>query len=96
MATPEQQANAIKDAIRTIFNKDWDPLELMDDSEWPTNEYDYYINGMQQLLQDGESIESVAQHLYRIEEEYIGTATDMPELLKVAEKLKAINLSDQE
>jgi len=65
------------------------------DPEWPSDEYDSYIDGIPELLARGESAEAIAQHLARIEEDYMGTASDMSDLRQIAEKLKTTNISDQ-
>ena len=95
MTTNEQHSKIIRDAIRTVFNNDWDPIEIMDDdSEFPENEYDDYIDGMQEILVRNESVEVIAQYLYNVETDCIGTSASDGNVLQAAEKLKAINISN--
>jgi hypothetical protein len=93
MVTREQRAKEIMDTIRSVLVNDWDPIGVMDDPEWPRDEYDAYIGEIYKLLSQRESAESIAQHLCLIEENRMGLGLPSPHLrLPVAQKLKAINV----
>ena len=89
-------ADRITDAIRDVFIREWDPIGVMDDPEWPRDEYDSYIGGVYGRLVRGESAESIAQHLCAIEESAMGLGQVSASLqLPVALKLKAVDVSPQ-
>ena len=89
-------ADRITDAIRDVFVRDWDPIGVMDDPEWPRDEYDSYIGGVYSRLVRGESAESIAKHLCAIEESAMGFGQVPVSLrLPVALKLKALDVSPQ-
>jgi hypothetical protein len=56
-----------KDRIRDILLNDWDPLVI--NGYGPADEYDRYIPGIVQLLDDRCTAEQLEQHLARIEKE---------------------------
>jgi len=87
-------ADRITDAIRDVLVREWDPIGVMSEPDWPRDEYDSYIGGLYRLLAGGESAEAIAQHLCAIEE----LAMDLGRVpvslrLPVALKLKAIDVS---
>jgi hypothetical protein len=94
----ERRAHAerITDAIRDVLVRDWDPIGVMDDAEWPRDEYDSYIGGVYSRLVRGESAELIAKHLCAIEKSAMGLG-EVPASLRlpVALKLKAIDVSPQ-
>jgi hypothetical protein len=96
MPTREQQAEEIMNAIRGILVSDWDPIGVMDDPDWPRDEYDGYIGEIYRFLARGESAEFIARHLCFIEEKLMGLGSISPAArLPVAQKLKALNVSIQ-
>jgi hypothetical protein len=99
MSYREHKAADISDAIRQVLVRDWDPIGVMDDHDWPRDEYDSYIGEIYRYLARGEPVEFIARHLCVIEEKLMGLGR-IPESyrLQVAIKLKAINvaLSQQE
>lgn len=83
----------IADAIRDVLNRDWDPIGMMGDPEWPCDEYDSYIGDLYRYLARGESAAFIARHLCFIEEHCMGfrhrhECTRM----HVAEKLVAVDI----
>jgi hypothetical protein len=86
--------DSVASAIRKVFVEDWDPIGVMDDPEWPRDEYDSYIGEVHGFLERGESEEFIARHLCFIEDKKMGLRA-LPETarLPVARKLKAIALS---
>ena len=96
MATKVQRAKEITDAIRSIFITDWDPIGVMDDPEWPRDEYDAYIGEIYNFIARDESAEFIARHLCFIEDKRMGLGCPETNLrLPVAQKLKAINVTVQ-
>lgn len=94
MSYREHIADDISEAIRQVLIRDWDPIGVMDDPEWPRDEYDSYIGGIYRYFARGESTEFIARHLCFIEEKMMGLGR-VPESyrLPVAIKLKAVNVA---
>jgi hypothetical protein len=42
---------------------EWDPIGVLDDPDWPRDEYDDYMQPTWQLLESGASVSAVAQYL---------------------------------
>jgi hypothetical protein len=96
MVAKEQRAKEIMDAIMSVLVNDWDPIGVMDDPDWPRDEYDSYIGEIYKLLAQHESAEFIARHLCLIEENRMGLGCPATHFrLPVAQKLKAINVSVQ-
>ena len=84
------------DAIRAVLVTNWDPIGVMDDPEWPRDEYDSYIGEIYNFLARGESEEFIARHLCFIEEKLMGLGCPATaSRVLVAQKLKAVNVSVQ-
>jgi hypothetical protein len=96
MSDRRAHADRITDEIRDVLVRDWDPIGVMDDPEWPRDEYDSYIGEIYRYLARGESAEFIAQHLCSIEDSRMGLGR-LPESVRlpVALKLKAIDVSPQ-
>ncbi len=94
MTDRKTQAKGITDAIRQVLVQHWDPIGVMDDPEWPRDEYDSYIGEIYRYLARGESAAFLARHLCFIEETAMGLGR-LPEeaRLPVAERLKAIDVT---
>lgn len=41
----------------------WDPIGVMDDPDWPRDEYDAYVGGTLRQLEQGASVAQLAQYL---------------------------------
>ncbi len=96
MAIKKQRAKEIMDAIRSILVTEWDPIGVMNDPEWPRDEYDAYIGEIYKFLALGESEEFIARHLCFIEEKMMGLGCPvMHSRLPVAQKLKTLSVSVQ-
>jgi hypothetical protein len=96
MTNRRDHADRITDAIRQVLVDDWDPIGVMDDLEWPRDEYDSYIGQIYRYLARGESAEFIARHLCFIEDSAMGLGKLQTSVrLPVAVKLKAIDLSPQ-
>lgn len=84
----------IADAIRDVLNRDWDPIGMMGDPEWPRDEYDSYIGDLYRYLARGESAAFIARHLCFIEEHYMGFRHRHESThIGVADKLLMIDIS---
>jgi hypothetical protein len=94
MSDPRAHAERITDEIRDVLVSEWDPISVMDDPQWPRDEYDSYIGEIYRYLARGESAEFIARHLCFIEDSRMGLGR-LPESsrLAVAMKLKAIDVS---
>jgi hypothetical protein len=94
MSSREHNADEISEAIRQVLVRDWDPIGVMDDPEWPRDEYDSYIGEIYRYLARGESAEFIARHLCFVEEKLMGLGR-VPESyrLPVAIKLRAISVA---
>jgi hypothetical protein len=81
----------LRSAIRKILIADWDPIGVMDDPEWPKDEYDRYIGQLYSFLERGESADFIARHLCFVEEKEMGLGAVQPAArLEVAMKLKSL------
>lgn len=86
----------VTEAIRRVLIDHWDPIGVMDDPEWPRDEYDAYIEEICRCLARGDSAESIARNLCFIEDAMMGLGR-LPESarLSVAQALKAIDVAQQ-
>ena len=57
------QIQGLRDAIRKVFVEVWDPLRVMDDPEWPRDEYDAYIDGVVSIFAKGGTDQQILDHL---------------------------------
>jgi hypothetical protein len=89
----KERIRAGKVRIRLIFLEDWDPIGL---GEYPQaqDEYDSYLGGVYKLLVQGASVPEIVRHLNEIECVSMGLTPDELRLVAVAEKLKALCLSE--
>ncbi|MCV2356927.1 hypothetical protein LNV09_22525 [Paucibacter sp. B2R-40] len=79
------------DSIRSVLITDWDPIGVMDDPEWPRDEYDGYIGDLYEFIRRGEPAEFIARHLCLIEDKKMGLGSlPVSARISVAEKLKAL------
>ena len=94
MSNRRDDAAKIMDAIREVLVRDWDPIGVMDDPEWPRDEYDSYIGEIYKYLARDEPADFIARHLCFIEETRMGLGRLKESVrLPVALKLKAIDVS---
>lgn len=96
MTDRKAQAKDTTEAIRQVLIRDWDPIGVMGDPEWPRDEYDTYIGVIYRSLASGESAEFIAGQLSSIEETMMGFRNvQESSRLSVARKLKALDVSLQ-
>jgi hypothetical protein len=60
---PKEESREVRRAIRKIFIEVWDPIRVMDDPEWPRDEYDGYIGRVFELLVTGGSDQEIIEYL---------------------------------
>lgn len=76
--------------IRTVLNRDWDPIGVAD---VVADEYDDYIDDLYWLLSDGATEEAIAKHLLGIETVSMGLAgRPLEALRRTAALLKELSL----
>lgn len=82
-------------AIRDVLLKDWDPCFVRDTPE-AQDEYDSYVLQLYGMLRNGTSEERLAEYLYRVETERMGSTVQKDVLIPVAKKLFSIDVSHDE
>ncbi len=65
MAKSSLQAEQRKAQIRALWCE-WDPIGVLDDPDWPRDEYDDYLQPTLQLLESGAGVSAIAQYLNSI------------------------------
>lgn len=75
--------------------EDWDPCFVRDTPE-AHDEYDSYELQLYGMLRNGTSEEHLAEYLYRVETEQMGSTAQKLALVRVAQKLFAIDVSGDE
>jgi hypothetical protein len=45
---------------------EWDPIGVLDDPDWPRDEYDDYLRPTRQLLESGAGVGAIAQYLNNV------------------------------
>lgn len=95
MTDREARAREIQENIQRVLIDEWDPIGIGKDPTWPRDEYDAYVGQIYGFLARGESTEFLANHLAFIEDKLMGLGKrrSNADLLPVAEKLKAIDVS---
>ena len=92
MESRKDRACEIQEQIRSILLNDWDPIGVADVPE-AQDEYDSYIVGVYRLLISGVSERDVAEHLLRIESDWMGLGgASVTGLLPVAHKLLSLDV----
>ena len=92
MGTRKPHMAASIRAIRTVLLEDWDPCFVRDAPE-AHDEYDTYVLHIYDMLRVGTSAEQLADYLYRVETDRMGTTVQKPALVPVAQKLATIDVS---
>ncbi|HMJ08487.1 MAG TPA: hypothetical protein VK468_05755 [Pyrinomonadaceae bacterium] len=88
------RAAEIQDSIGQILFRDWDPIGISNDSEWPNDEYDSYIAPVYRILSESRSEDELVHYLFRTEKQTMGMSCEDAELLRpVARKLLALDVS---
>ena len=91
MTSKEQRAREIQETIRDVLVHDWDPVGVGGVPK-AQDEYDSYVGGVYRLLESGAGPSQVAEHLARIEQEWLGLPTLPEALIPVAQKLCALDV----
>jgi hypothetical protein len=82
-------------AIRTVLLEDWDPCFVGDVPE-AQDEYDSYALQLYGMLRNGTSEEQLAEYLYRVETDRMGSTVRKEALIPLAQKLFGIDVSEDE
>lgn len=91
MTFAKDRAEEVCAEIHRILVTDWDPIGVMDDPDWPRDEYDRYIGEIFGFLARGESAEFLARHLCFIENAMMGLGSPpVSARMDVARKLTEI------
>jgi hypothetical protein len=91
MASREMQAKVIQEAIRGVLLRDWDPIGVRDAPE-AQDEYDGYVGTVYQYLARGASLNEIAGYLAAVERDAMRIPKPSNDLIKVAERLKQIEI----
>jgi len=67
----KEKSREVRLQIRAILMTEWDPIGVSDVPH-AADEYDSYIGGVYELLEQGESEESISAYLREIETERMG------------------------
>ncbi|WP_263367102.1 hypothetical protein [Edaphobacter bradus] len=59
----KEESRKVRVEIRRVFVEVWDPIRVMDDPEWPRDEYDGYIGHVFELLTTGGSDAEIIEYL---------------------------------
>lgn len=60
---PKEESREVRRAIRRVFVEVWDPIRVMEDPEWPRDEYDGYIGPIFELLVTGGRDQEIIKYL---------------------------------
>ena len=74
--------------LRHLFCE-WDPIGVMDDPEWPRDEYDCMVGPSLRMLEAGASAGEIADYLHRETTEHFGLKGDLSNCAEFAARLKA-------
>ena len=67
---------------------EWDPIGVMDDPDWPRDEYDCLMGPLLTLLDSGASKEEIARYLRKEIDEHFGLSADNYDFTAVAERVR--------
>ncbi len=95
MGTRKPQIAASIRAIRGVLLEDWDPCFVRDAPD-AHDEYDSYVLQIYGMLRNGTSAELLADYLYQVETEGMGSSVEKATLLPVARKLFTVDVSHDE
>jgi hypothetical protein len=97
MSTPapkidKAESRSIRVQIRHVLLEVWDPIGVKDEPN-AQDEYDGYLGGVYQLLVEGASDDSIADHLWRIVTENMGLeAAKKSDMAETVQALRQIPL----
>ncbi len=67
----EDQLALLKRGVRRVL-LEWDPLRIQQDSDWPKDEYDIYIEPLAELLTQKADVETLTKKLDEIMSQSLG------------------------
>jgi hypothetical protein len=65
MTISKEQSRERWSGLRQLFCE-WDPIGVMDDPEWPRDDYDCMVGPSLRMLEAGASAADIADYLYPI------------------------------
>jgi hypothetical protein len=68
---------------------DWDPIGVMDDPEWPRDEYDCMVGSVLRLLEGGASETAIADYLRKEIAEHFGLSPEHYDFAVVAHRVRS-------
>jgi hypothetical protein len=74
------------DELRALLNE-WDPIRVMDEPDWPPNEYDALIDPLRERLDAGTTVGELEIYLEQHVREYIGLEPDVDRESRLAARL---------
>ena len=74
------------DELRDLLNE-WDPIGVMSEPDWPTNEYDAMLAPLREQLDEGATAGELEVFLERHVREYIGLEPDVDREARLAARL---------
>jgi hypothetical protein len=92
MSNRSRRAAEIRERIRQVLLREWDPIGVGDIPE-AQDEYDSYVGGIYRLLASGASEYQIIDRLYNLETVSMGLPGDRARLKGVAEKLAEIDVA---
>jgi hypothetical protein len=91
MRDRDAQGRRIVERVRAALLKHWDPIGIRRE-EGLEDEYNRYVGGVYRLLASGATAQQRAEHLSRVESEWMGFSTPASKLLPVARELLSLNV----
>src|SRR6476469_7792253 len=92
MGSRERRAREIKEAIRLVLLRDWDPIGVRDAPQ-AQDEYDAYVGGVYRLLASDATVSELAAHLLQIERDSMRLSPREKVVVEVASRLKQVDIS---
>jgi hypothetical protein len=88
MASLSRREIRQRSAQLSALVRDWDPLGVMIDDDWPRDEYDWLVGPLLTHLQSGSNNEEVARYLRKQTEVHFGFVDDTDECTAMAERIR--------
>ena len=90
MTTPALSKRELRERLTQLRGLmcEWDPIGVMDDPEWPRDEYDCLVGPLLTLLDSGASKEEIARYLRQEIDEHFGLTADNYDFTAVADRVR--------
>lgn len=86
MGLTRQEVRQRSSQLRALICE-WDPIGVMDDPDWPRDEYDCLVGPLLTLLQSGATSAAIADHLRKELVEHFGLSPEHYDFLRVAGRI---------